>query len=474
MARRWINRDPGRIHSLALPDQSDSVAESLAAAVRDSGGDIFAPPLGSSLLQRAIWLRQTAYEKADCVVLHISNADVVASTAFGVDGGPPVLLVNHAAHTFWTGAPMVDVVLNCRGSEFERFWTRRYRGVSNGATLPIPIEPPQEISNSDQVFTSECRARARRRLNIPADAVVLLSVGREEKYHPVGGLDFFGTVRALLTECPNVWMLVVGPEETEERSRLSGQLNGRLKVLGLQFELRDYYAASDVYMESFPFGSTTAFLEAGVHGLPCVLAPASCPPPFGTDGIALDHEYRPANVAEYVARVKELIADSRERSRRGASLARSIREHHCAEGWSRYYSELLEQIPAVHRLSPIAQPPSPPEPYDEYWALTNGVFKMDPFSSVFMSGLAAGLTPKLDFALFKACRAAKQSRRRQGFLQSAVPLVFSAFLRVFPAVSGKFLYRQMMRLWDFKRAVKSFVRRSAAAPSPSPSAAPAE
>ena len=456
MARRWITSDPGKsVHNVVLTVQEQPVPEALADAARRTGGEIFLPDPNSSFLSRAMWLRELAYANADCVVFHVGSDSVIAPTAFGVDGGPPVLLVNICAHTFWTGASVADLVLNSTGSKLERFWTRHYRGASSAATLPIPVQPPQNCAGDD-VFTAEFRAQARQRLNLPTDAVVLLSVGREEKYRPVPGLNFFAVANSILEECPQARMLVVGPSAKSYQTKL----NNRLAVVGCQLDLRIYYAAADIYMESFPFGSTTALLEAGVHGLPCVLTPEDCPPPFGTDGVAVEGVLqRPASVDEYAGRVKDLIASSEERIRCGTSFARSIRQHHCDAGWTQYLSDLIRQIPEVHTLHPVVQPPSPPEEYDYYWTRCNSRFRGDPLFVTFLGAISFGLKPTLDVPLSQACRAAKRGRRRQGLLQTTVPILLSALLPLCPAAAVGFLHRTLMYLWDLKRRLKSFLRR---------------
>lgn len=461
MVRRWIARDQGnRVHSVALPNQEHPVPEALADAIRDSGGEIFLPAPNASLLSRAIWLRELAYTKADCVVLHIYNEDVVAPTAFGVEGGPPVLLVNNAAHLFWTGAAVADVVINVRGSQLERFWTQHYRGISSTATLPIPIPLPQN-ADSAEVFSAECRAQARRRLNLPADAVVLLNVGRDEKYQSVSGLNFFEVARSLLASCPKAWMLVVGPSNSDYRKKLNQELNGRLAVLGVQLDLQPYYAAADVYVEGFPFGSTTALLEAGVHGLPCVLAPGDCPPPFGTDGVALDHELRrPANMEEYVMRVKELIAHPEERIRCGRSLARSICEHHCGTGWARYLADLIKQVPEVHTLHPVVQPPSPPKEFDHYWTRCFSHRLGDPFVYAFVSGISSGSTPRLDLSMYRARRAARRARLHGRGLQATVLELLSVLLPLFPAAVRRPLYRGITYPWRLRQWLRLYLSRN--------------
>ncbi len=457
MARRWMERDAENAsHSVAftaIPKRP--IPSNLAQAVQQSGGAIFLPAADAGGLARASWLRQLAWREADRVVLHIDPDSVIAPAAFGVPGGPPVLLVNHAAHIFWTGASVADLVINCRGSEFEQYWTRQFRGVSRCATLPIPIPEP-ECSAGGLCFTPEYRRQARQLLGIPSDAVVLLSVGREEKYRAVAGLDFYQTFRSFLQEHPSVWLLVAGPEPNAERAAFSRQVNGRILTPGCQTNLRNFYAAADIYVESFPFGSTTALLEAGVHGLPCVLAPADCPPPFGTDGLAIDHTLqRPSSLADYLKQIEGLIEAPAERLRCGHRLRQCIRRCHCGEGWKSFLSGLVAQLPPAHSLHPAPEPPSPPEFYDLFWTASSARFGGDPFFNAFLEACEAGLAPALDPALYRACRAAKRSRHSDGKLQSCVPVGCAAVLHFFPAAAAP-LHGAIVRARQLKKRLRAW------------------
>ena len=137
MATRWIQLDGGdRIHSVVLLSQRSAPPVELTRAVRESGGDIYTADQKSSLLEQAAWLRGLARKLATYVILHIHPANSIAAVAFGNEGGPPVLLVNHSAHVFWVGASATDIVVNCRGSRLEEHWTRVHRGAKNCATIP--------------------------------------------------------------------------------------------------------------------------------------------------------------------------------------------------------------------------------------------------------------------------------------------------------------------------------------------------
>jgi hypothetical protein len=135
LVRRWIENDEsGDAHSLLITWMSGLEIPALAGAVRSRGGTVRCLGAIESLLDRARALRAAAWRGADRVVLHIHNWDVIPSIAFAVDGGPPVLLVNHADHAFWVGGGIADVVINIRESGEDV--NVRHRGLSRNAILP--------------------------------------------------------------------------------------------------------------------------------------------------------------------------------------------------------------------------------------------------------------------------------------------------------------------------------------------------
>ena len=65
----------------------------------------------------------------------------------------------------------------------------------------------------------------------------------------------------------------------------------------------------------FVDSTITALLEAGLKGIPVVLAPAQCPPPYGSDGVALDDIVeRPRTLEEYKNNIIKLSRNSVERA----------------------------------------------------------------------------------------------------------------------------------------------------------------
>jgi hypothetical protein len=422
MAVRWIEANPTNgVHSAALLSQDAPVPDSLTRAVTSSGGDLNVADIKSSLLSRALWLRQLASGTADYVVLHIHPWDVMPTVAFGVPEGPPVLLVNHAAHAFWLGVSISDLVLNVRGSELEQQWTRVHRGVRLAATLPIPL--PMPLVPASAVEPEKRRASAKRQLGIPEDAVLVLSVGTGFKYRPAAGLNFIDAARSVLLASPKAYLLVVGLSENSGQPREDGrptswddldessaqqwmkakeEVSGRLRGEGRQLNLESYHAAADVYAEGFPFGSTTALLEAGLKGIPAVLAP--CPPPFGTDGIAVDSILpRPANSSEYVSATTHLIQNREDRQKLGDSLSGSIMKHHAGSGWVQHLSAAITCVPKSHSVQKIEKVIPVSEHLVEYWsAIVNNIEGGSLFDPVYRDVLDFRLAPTLDMTFLKA------------------------------------------------------------------------
>ncbi len=455
MAKRWIENDPdNHIHSVAILSTTASVPETIASAVAQSCGQLYTANRVSdrsiSLLQRAAWLRKLAFTQADCVVLHTFGENAVVPIAFGVNGGPPVLLVNHAAHVFWLGASVADVVLNCRGSAYEKYWTVVHRGIPRCETLPIPLPLPRRASQ----FDPNKKRKAKSDLGLDPECIALLTVGDSFKYWPIPGLNFLETLHTILERCPEAVLIVVGVTENEDWRTLARNLNNRVNVVGKQFDLRKYHDAADLYIEGFPFGSTTAFLEAANEGIAGVLAPADCPPPFSTDGIAIDGVLpQPASLEMYVSEVVELIQNPAKRERRAAVLAESVERHHVGSGWQQHLIRVVTNRPVEHCVYPLGTPDPPPKELSLYWVSFCTTYSKhfigghtgDPLEWAFKLVLQFGLKPHLDSAFRQACLRAKPFRDQVG---APLPVYFivSALSGWFPQNWTRYIFSKFVEV----------------------------
>src|SRR5262249_39711387 len=141
---------------------------------------------------------------------------------------PPVLLVNHAAHIYWTGSSAPDLVVNCRGSQLEEHWTKLHRGVTNCATIPIPL-----VENENSPLAGEeRRPQAREAIGIPEESILIMTWGVSHKYKQRGETDFRKACREILEAVPQAFVAAAGVVE-DERWRTASTLSGfRLRALG--------------------------------------------------------------------------------------------------------------------------------------------------------------------------------------------------------------------------------------------------
>lgn len=432
MATRWMQLDSiVHTHSVVLLSQKSPIPDQLAQAVGESGGAIYLADQNASRLDRAVWLRNLAHRAARYVILHLDTTDLIAALAFGVEGGPPVLLVNHAAHVFWVGASTTDLVVNCRGSQLEKHWTKVYRGVENCATIPIPLIDPLEHE------TSEGKSRAREIIGLPEESILIMTSGVSYKYRPLGALDFLKTCLEILEAVPEAYLAVAGVIEND-RWREAAKISGyRLRALGSlpRREIALLHQAADLYLEGFPFGSTTALLEAGLQGLPVVLSPAECPPPYGTDGIALDEILeRSPDVEQYKLEVIRLCRNPGERKTRGMRVRQAIRTHHTGAGWREHLAKALLSLPPVHQVKPIQSPqPTPPAAY-QYWCSfeNSNVYGRGILEDLIFHALSSGLEAKITPEMKRACEQARRVRSGGSIPLPLLLLLGNYFLPLLP------------------------------------------
>jgi glycosyltransferase involved in cell wall biosynthesis len=324
MLYHWVRNDQDSCHSLVLVRQRDlAIPQWLAETVRKSGGDLVVFPTASRLCQKAKWLRETARRNADLVVLHHDGSDVVPTIAFAVHDCPPVTVLNHADHQFWLGSSISDMVINLRTAGAEHTAARRF--ISSNTVIPVPLADSRgRVSRRD----------ARQALGIPKDQLMLLSIGRGEKYRPCGSHDFVSTANKILVRQPGTHLYVVGESAAGIAPFLNYVVHDRLHFVGKAEDPSLYSAAADIFLESFPFGSQTALLEAALSGLPVVPAYAPLFPLLvANDDSVQDLLPNPKEEQEYVQRVEFLIQNPEQRVVQGDALRGRLLIDHVGQGW---------------------------------------------------------------------------------------------------------------------------------------------
>jgi glycosyltransferase involved in cell wall biosynthesis len=131
----------------------------------------------------------------------------------------------------------------------------------------------------------EARESVRAELGIPAEARLVVSVGR---LHRQKGFDvLIAAVPFVIRECADVWFVLVGegPERAalEKQARELGVLD-RVRMPGYRTDVPRFLLAGDLFafpsrFEGLPF----ALLEAMAHGVPTVAADATSTPEIIAD-----------------------------------------------------------------------------------------------------------------------------------------------------------------------------------------------
>jgi glycosyltransferase involved in cell wall biosynthesis len=351
----WIRNDPESRHSVLLTRQeySSGIRPLLMQTVHDNGGDfIVLPP--ADILMKARWVRQCVQSSVDLVILHQNWSDVVPIVAFAVDNCPAIALVNQLDHLFWLGSSVTDAVINLR--ELSQVITGKKRFARQDLLLPIPLIETAALNN---------RAEARQALGIPHEQIVLLTVGREVKYLRGTDQDFFNASFRILEENPSAHLYVVGVSQEFAARSLRDPRHDRLHFLGIVEDPSSYLAAANAYLESFPAGSQTAMLEAGLAGLPPVRAIApEYPLLVAQDECLVGLVNTPADEDAYVEQASFLICNASERRQLGASLRERIIAAHVGRGWCQRLAAVyaaMERAQHQPRAIPRAECSADPE-----------------------------------------------------------------------------------------------------------------
>lgn len=355
---RWIKSDKKHSCSILVTSQVYDVPVGFIEAVESSGGSIYCcRQRGLDYpIEAAQEIRDVLDGNADAVVLQLYSGDISGLLAVSQPGGPVVVSYNTADHKACFGVGVSDLFLEIRKSGL--LCTNSLRGCTRTEMLPILVQkagvPPLAT-----------RAACKRQLNIPDSMCCLLSIGSAYKYRPLPGLSFVDCAVAILERAPEAMLLVVGPTPDADWGPLIRSFPDRARLCGRVEGLAPYYAAADVYLEGFPFGSLTALLDARESGLPCVLSPKPVFPPYSSDGPGLDDLTQPCSPDDYIDKVCMFVG-----MLRGQSLFRSsaplMRFHH-SDHWQVALDRVMDALPGEHRVYDVVTG-TPPEWFvEEFW-----------------------------------------------------------------------------------------------------------
>jgi glycosyltransferase involved in cell wall biosynthesis len=164
------------------------------------------------------------------------------------------------------------------------------------------------------------RERLRKVLQIPEEGVATLFLGRLTR--DKGVFDLAQAFAKLVGTHPNLYLMIVGPDEEGVLQQIKAQLEScadRVRYVGMTSSPEEYMAAADIFsLPSYREGFGSVILEAAACGIPSVASRI-----YGlTDAVAegetgLLHEA--GNIDEIHAALQMLAVDDRLRRQMGAA-----------------------------------------------------------------------------------------------------------------------------------------------------------
>ena len=338
MISRWIAADQGRTYSIALTQHQGPIPEHSRVAVTQSGGAIHQ-------INRRIggifkWVRELRRLAChhDLLILHIHCEDVIPLLAFAkAENFPPVLLLNHADHLFWLGSSISHAVINLREAAKDLAESRR--GIDRDRNLVMP-------TIVDRTVRTRSRDEAKQALGFDPKRIILVSVARAPKYRTMNGVTYADLHVPVLLKHSNAELVVVGSHSPDDWGRAIAAVGGRIHPLPNQSPT-PYYEAADIYVDSYPFVSSTSMMEAAGYGLPLITIFEA---PEAARIVGINHVglVGTALVArsdmEYTDLLSRLISDETFRKECGEAARDAITRMHVPPGW-------LQSLEAIYARS---------------------------------------------------------------------------------------------------------------------------
>lgn len=347
---RWINFDSSRAHSVAMTRHGATpIPRSLEQAVSARDGEIeILNRQPGSIIAWARRLREIAV-RYDYVVLHTETEDVVPTIAFADEAGlPPIISVNHADHCYWTGASVINLLVNLRRSGQDLAIRRRGFSPEQCMILPTPL---------DHSGRNISRIEAKHQLGINDQAAVIVSIARATKYRTILGETFAQMQADILADNPGAVLIVVGAKGIDGWQPEIDRFGGRLRVVDETPDTSVFLDAADIYLDSYPIVSITSLLEAGARGLPLVsrspfalAGGVLCADAPGMDG----HIQLARTSDEYRSIFSALINDPTRRQQLGDATRAQIVKTHMGERWGLSLAQVYARAQASRLRIPNA------------------------------------------------------------------------------------------------------------------------
>ncbi|MDX9978066.1 MAG: hypothetical protein RBS16_08580 [Candidatus Cloacimonadales bacterium] len=295
------------------------------------------------ILSRAKMLYNIA-TNYDAIVLHIHHYDVIPSIALS-KFKRPIMLLNHADHSFWVGRNITNLILEIR--ETGKTLSKQKRNIpeTNQYILPIPLQKKETIKKHE----------ARQILKINQDDIIVFSVASTHKYIPIEGRGINELFLSLSNRYDNIKIIVVGPDKsTKFWQDLYINSNYKVNAIGGKNNICLYYIASDFYVDSYPISSLTSLLDAAKYRVP-IFSINNNNDPYSIDDIALNNiKFKFSSFHELEERIAHLISNKKEYLAYSEQCYSSISKYHLEDGWIIFLNEAYRKaikLPKIHSIS---------------------------------------------------------------------------------------------------------------------------
>lgn len=342
VVERWIGTSPcNQKHSIILLDQHGvDYPKNLKNVVSQHNGELILLS-EEDIVVRSSKLRKIA-SQYEYVILHIHMYDPTAIVAFGTEEFTrPVILFNHADHSYWCGASIVDMLADLRINDF----AKQYRGISN----VHPIRIPFDVNKAIQDF-SVSKEESRHKLGLPLDKKIILTVGGAHKYTPFAGCEYCDVIAKTISSMDNVVCYGIGPTTETGNWGNYGEKFIAVGEINYGEEYFHYLNACDVYVNSMPIGGGTAMLDA-VQSYKPVLSYSLFDTKLGNilNGVDTTH-----NLTEFGERLRNVILSDDVAYSLAKNQYDAVFECHGIENWRKNIEVMLSKTPKMHSIHDIS------------------------------------------------------------------------------------------------------------------------
>jgi len=371
IVEKWMNAsDDNEVHSLLLIKQKLTIPQWLISSTQERQGTLYQLPLTNTPIQKALELRDIA-SKYEYIVLHTHMDDIIPLLAFATeDFKRPIIFVNHGDHLFWLGISIIDMLYDA--SHDATNFTKHKRGNILNEIVPVPLE----FNNS----TQQDKQAALNSLGLQLDdsTKIILSMANSYKYHYLDDYTFIKMALNILKANPDTIFIVIGPDKDTEKPWKDAYNNSNKRLIAVGLKVREevnlYKAISDLYIDSFPFNSYTAFLECASHHIPSL----SLKTEFNSLDILIDTPNHCSTIDEIIQKSTQILQNS---SKDQYDLSEKIISYHSIDkNWIHCKNRLIERTPDEHTLHWEFSHKNTIDTYDKMlYALTPGNTRKIPF-----------------------------------------------------------------------------------------------